>query len=82
MHVRNFGVGDAPLEASLIDGMNQTFNEDNVICTAIQREQEVTGVRQYTWLSIDAGPARVRRMLEQLAAAEAGTPEPTTKENV
>ena len=71
MHVRNFGVGDEQLEPSLIEGMNRTFDEDNVICGAIQREQEATGVRQLTFLAIDAGPGRVRRMLEQMAAAEA-----------
>jgi vanillate O-demethylase monooxygenase subunit len=40
------------------------------MCSAVQHEQEVTGVRQYTWLGIDAGPSRVRRLLEQMAAAE------------
>lgn len=74
MHVRNFGVGDAALQASLIEGMNRTFEEDNVICGAIQREQEATGVRQYAFIAIDAGPARVRRLLEQMAAADAATP--------
>jgi vanillate O-demethylase monooxygenase subunit len=73
MHVRNFGVGNAELEASLIAGLNQTFDEDNAICSALQREQEATGVRQYAFLAIDAGPSRVRRLLEQMAAAEAIT---------
>jgi vanillate O-demethylase monooxygenase subunit len=73
MHVRNFGVGNAELEASLIAGLNQTFDEDNAICSALQREQEATGVRQYAFLAIDAGPSRVRRLLEQMAAAEAVT---------
>jgi vanillate O-demethylase monooxygenase subunit len=70
MHVRNFKVGDAEFQASLIEGFNATFEEDNVICSALQREQEDTGVRQYAWLAIDAGPSRVRRLLEQMAAAE------------
>jgi phenylpropionate dioxygenase-like ring-hydroxylating dioxygenase large terminal subunit len=70
MHVRNFGVGDPQLEGPLIDGMNRTFDEDNVICAALQREQEATGVRQNCFLAIDAGPSRVRRLLEQMAAAE------------
>jgi vanillate O-demethylase monooxygenase subunit len=77
MHVRNFGVGDAALEASLIEGMSRTFEEDNVICAAIQREQEATGVRQYAVIAIDAGPARVRRLLEQMVAAEAAAPTPS-----
>jgi phenylpropionate dioxygenase-like ring-hydroxylating dioxygenase large terminal subunit len=70
MHVRNFGLGDADLEANLIKGMNQTFDEDNVIVGALQREQAATGVRQYTWLAVDAGPARVRKMLEEMVLAE------------
>ena len=70
MHVRNFGIGDAELEANLVKGMNQTFDEDNAIVGALQKEQAVTGVRQFTWLAIDAGPARVRKMLEEMAQAE------------
>ncbi len=70
MHVRNFGIGDEELEANLIKGMTQTFDEDNVIVGALQREQEATGERQFTWLAIDAGPARVRKMLEEMAQAE------------
>jgi vanillate O-demethylase monooxygenase subunit len=68
--VRNFRVGDPDFQKELAKGMDATFCEDNVMCTAVQHEQEVTGVRQYTWLAIDAGPARVRRLLEQMAAAE------------
>lgn len=70
MQVRNFGAGDAKVQAELFAGLNQTFAEDNVIVTAVQREQAATGVRQQTWLSIDAGPSRVRKMLEDMAAAE------------
>jgi phenylpropionate dioxygenase-like ring-hydroxylating dioxygenase large terminal subunit len=70
MHVRNFRVGDPDFQKELAKGMDATFCEDNVMCTAVQHEQEVTGARQYTWLAIDAGPARVRRLLEQMAAAE------------
>ncbi len=70
MHVRNFGVGDKDLEARLVPAMAATFEEDNVIVTAMQREQDAAGVRQYTWLAIDAGPTRARRMIEKLAADE------------
>lgn len=70
MHVRNFGVDDSQLVAALIEDMNRTFDEDNVICGAIQQEQDATGMRQAAYLAIDAGPSRVRRMLEQMAAAE------------
>jgi vanillate O-demethylase monooxygenase subunit len=70
MHVRNYGVGDSALEARLVDGMNRTFEEDNVILRAVQREQDRIGKRQLTWLAIDAGPSRARKMIEQMAQAE------------
>lgn len=71
LHVRNFGVHDHGLEARLLDGMARTFEEDNVVVTAMQREQDATGVRQFAWLAIDAGPTRARRMIEKAAAADA-----------
>lgn len=71
MHVRNFGVGDAELEARLVTSMSATFEEDNVIVSAMQREQEASGLLQTTWLAIDTGPARARRMIETLAREEA-----------
>ncbi|VCU68693.1 Toluene-4-sulfonate monooxygenase system iron-sulfur subunit TsaM1 [Pigmentiphaga humi] len=71
MHVRNFGVGDADFEARLACEFSRTFQEDNVVTSAMQREQNVTGLRQTAWLNIDAGPARARRMIEKMAAAEA-----------
>lgn len=77
MHVRNFGVGDREFEEKLARGMNATFEEDNLIASAVQREQAATGVRQQTWLAIDAGPSRVRRLLEQMAAAEQAAAPPS-----
>lgn len=76
MHVRNFGVGDADFEARLRDEFSRTFQEDNVITSAMQREQDATGQRQGAWLNIDAGPTRARRMIEKMAAAEAATAVP------
>lgn len=70
MQLRNFGIDDEKLQADQFAGLDQTFAEDNVIVTAVQREQAATGIRQQTWLSIDAGPSRVRKMLEDMAAAE------------
>lgn len=77
MHVRNFGVDDAEFEARLKPAMAATFEEDNVIVTAMQHEQDATGERQQTWLAIDAGPSRARRMIEKLAAAEAADDQKT-----
>lgn len=70
MHVRNYGVGDDVLDATLTEGMSRTFEEDNGILRAVQREQDGTGVRQMTWLAIDAAPSRARKMIEQMAETE------------
>lgn len=70
LHIRNFSLHDAAVEAELRDAFTQTFEEDNVITSALQREQDATGVRQMTWLDIDAGPSRARRWIEAMAAAE------------
>lgn len=75
MQLRNFGIDDEKLQADQFASLDQTFAEDNVIVTAVQREQAATGVRQQTWLSIDAGPSRVRKMLEDMAAAEQASPQ-------
>lgn len=86
MHVRNWGVGDSALETELVQAMNHTFAEDSVIVAAVQREQELAGVRQLTWLAIDAGPSRVRKMIEQMAQAEqsgsTSAPTPSTSTTV
>ncbi len=80
MHLRNFRVSDPDFQKELAKGMDATFSEDNVMCSAVQHEQEVTGVRQYAWLAIDAGPSRVRRLLEQMAAAEEAAAPKAAKE--
>jgi vanillate O-demethylase monooxygenase subunit len=70
MQIRNFRVDDAKLQEDLFAGLNQTYAEDNVIVTAVQREQDATGVLQQTWLAIDAAPSRVRKMIVDMATAE------------
>ena len=70
MHVRNFRIDDRAFEEEFIRAMSATFEEDNQMTSAVQREQEATGVQQHVWLAIDAGPTRLRRMLERMAEAE------------
>jgi len=68
MHIRNFRINEDV--STLIEGMNATFQEDNEISSAVQREQEATGDLQYAWLGIDVAPSRVRKMLEKMASPE------------
>jgi phenylpropionate dioxygenase-like ring-hydroxylating dioxygenase large terminal subunit len=68
MHVRNFRLDEDV--SALIEGMNATFEEDNVISSAMQLEQEATGDLQYAWIQIDAAPARLRKMIEKMIADE------------
>lgn len=50
--------------------MTLTFHEDATLLARIQQEQERTGVREFVRLGIDNAPARIRRMLDWLRAAE------------
>lgn len=68
MHVRNFNLDEDTSER--IAAMNATFQEDNVMTSAMQREHEAAGKRQQAWLAIDAAPSRVAKMIEQMAKAE------------
>lgn len=76
MHVRSFGVGDAEFEARLLREFERTFEEDNLVTSAMQHEQERTGLRQQVWLDIDVGPSRARRMVENMAAAQTAARKP------
>jgi vanillate O-demethylase monooxygenase subunit len=76
MHVRNFAVGDASVDQSMNADFRVAFNEDKGILEQIEvveRERpELTGLR----LGIDAPLLKVRRKVEQMAAAD------TLKSNV
>jgi phenylpropionate dioxygenase-like ring-hydroxylating dioxygenase large terminal subunit len=75
MHIRNFRLNEDV--SALIEGMSATFEEDNVIASAMQLEQEATGDVQHAWLSIDAAPARLRKMIEKMAKDEQTPPAAT-----
>jgi phenylpropionate dioxygenase-like ring-hydroxylating dioxygenase large terminal subunit len=70
MHLRNYGVGDATIDADIVRVYKLTFEEDREILAAIQREQDETGVREYVKLAIDQAPMRVRRMIRHLIDSE------------
>ncbi|NKJ44506.1 aromatic ring-hydroxylating dioxygenase subunit alpha [Novosphingobium sp. SG720] len=70
LHIRNFRVGDAAFNASLRASLEKTFQEDNVMASAIQQEQERTGLRQKTALAIDRAPMMALKMIDQMARSE------------
>lgn len=72
LHVRNYLVNNAQADKDVEKFMTQAFNEDRALLALIQREQERTGVREYTHLAIDAAPGRIRQMNERLRKQERG----------
>ena len=75
MQLRNFDVPEYKM-ADYISAQDTTFQEDNVVLSAIQREQEATGVVQQTWIAIDEAPTRMRRMLQRMLDAERAQAQP------
>jgi phenylpropionate dioxygenase-like ring-hydroxylating dioxygenase large terminal subunit len=74
LHLRNYHAHDAQVSGDVVRLMTLTFEEDAVLLAYVQREQERTGVREYTRLSIDNAPARIRKMVERLQAKETTFP--------
>ncbi len=70
LHLRNYQVGSAEADAKVVRLMNDTFLEDAHILALIQREQDRLGVRELVRLGIDNAPARIRRLVARLQAAE------------
>ncbi|HZZ03918.1 aromatic ring-hydroxylating dioxygenase subunit alpha [Paraburkholderia sp.] len=74
LHLRNYHAHDAQVSEDVARLMTLTFDEDAVLLAYVQREQERTGVREYTRLGIDNAPVRIRKMVERLQAKEAVPP--------
>ncbi|WP_068085443.1 aromatic ring-hydroxylating dioxygenase subunit alpha [Novosphingobium rosa] len=70
LHLRNYRKGDQQLDAILRGNLEKTFNEDNEMVAAIQREQEETGLRQRTAIAIDRAPIMALRMIDRMISAE------------
>ena len=75
MQLRNFDVPDYKMD-DYIRAQDTTFQEDNVVLSAIQHEQEATGVVQQTWIAIDEAPTKMRRMLQRMLDAERAQAQP------
>jgi vanillate O-demethylase monooxygenase subunit len=72
LHVRNYRVTDTEWEKELRANLDKTYVEDNEMASAIQIEQERTGVRQMTAIAIDRAPVMAIREIERMIAAEKG----------
>ena len=70
LHLRNYAVGDAEVDADIARLYKLTFEEDRDILAAIQEQQNLTGVREYVKLSIDQAPQRARLMIQRMIDAE------------
>jgi phenylpropionate dioxygenase-like ring-hydroxylating dioxygenase large terminal subunit len=70
LHLRNVRPGDGEFETALRASLEKTFQEDNTIVAAIQREQEETGLRQRTAIAIDRAPIMALRMIDRMIAQE------------
>jgi len=71
VHVRNFAVGDKEVSAGLSQRFAMAFNEDKVVLEAIQREEDnLDPARRPLRIAIDTGVVRMRRLLDELIAAE------------
>jgi phenylpropionate dioxygenase-like ring-hydroxylating dioxygenase large terminal subunit len=70
LHLRNYGVGLAQVDADIARVYTQTFEEDRDLLAAIQEQQQATGVREYLKLSIDHAPSRARLMIQRMIEAE------------
>lgn len=70
MHMRNYKVDDPAADSDVVRLMQATFLEDAEILAAVQEQQRETGVREFARLVIDNAPSRVRRLTDQMIAAE------------
>lgn len=73
VHVRNFALEDEKVSQSLSKQFAMAFNEDKVVLEAIQLEEDrLDAGKRPLRIAIDGGVVRMRRLIEELIAAEAG----------
>jgi phenylpropionate dioxygenase-like ring-hydroxylating dioxygenase large terminal subunit len=74
LHLRNYRQHDAEFDAYLRESLSKTYLEDNVMASAIQTEQQRTGLRQKTSIAIDRAPMMALKMIDRMIAAETKAP--------
>ena len=70
LHLRNYRQDDKEFATRLRASMEKTFDEDSAMVSAIQREQQRTGLRQKTAIAIDRAPIMALRMIDRMIKAE------------
>ncbi|MDH3233550.1 MAG: Rieske 2Fe-2S domain-containing protein [Alphaproteobacteria bacterium] len=68
--LRNFGLGDKALEKRVIEQTTMAFEEDLVVCEAIQARVDNGELPRQLNVAIDKGSTQVRRMVDRMIAAE------------
>lgn len=74
LHLRNYAVGAAEVDADIARLYQLTFEEDRDILEAIQVEQDKTGVIEFVRLAIDRAPQRARMLIQRMIEAEQPAP--------
>jgi len=69
-HIRNFGQGDAAVDAQLHHSLRMAFDEDKVILESIRQEEERRPDFKTIQIAIDGAPTRMRRIVKRLLDAE------------
>ena len=75
MHLRNIGLDDAYLGERMNEQFRLAFNEDKEILEAIQAREARPPARRPVKLAIDRGPNYLRRIINEMIAAESDAAE-------
>lgn len=76
LHVRNFDIDDERTTEAISDQFRIAFAEDKTVLEAVQAEEDRLPHVAPLRIGIDAGPARLRRVIERMLAADG--PQATT----
>lgn len=70
LHVRNFAAADAAVSEAISDQFRIAFAEDKTVLEAAQQRADQFPERRPVNIAIDAGPARLRQVIDELLAKE------------
>lgn len=71
LHVRNFAVNDETVSERISEQFRIAFAEDKFILEAVQARSDQFPDREPVKIAIDAGPTRLRQVIEEMLAEEA-----------
>lgn len=70
LHVRNFAANDDSVSEKISEQFRIAFAEDKVILEAAQQREDQFPERQPVKIAIDAGPSRLRQIIQELVEQE------------